>query len=55
MKLLALDTSSITATVALLDDDKLIGEYTLNHKKNHSQKLMPMIEELLNSCSTKPK
>lgn len=55
MKLLALDTSSITATVALLDDDKLIGEYTLNHKKDHSQKLMPMIEELLNSCSIKPK
>ena len=55
MKLLALDTSSITATVALLDDDKLMGEYTLNHKKNHSQKLMPMIEELLNSCSVKPK
>ncbi len=55
MKLLALDTSSLTATVALLDDDKLMGEYTLNHKKNHSQKLMPMIEELLNSCSTKPK
>ncbi|HZK37596.1 MAG TPA: tRNA (adenosine(37)-N6)-threonylcarbamoyltransferase complex dimerization subunit type 1 TsaB [Clostridia bacterium] len=54
MKLLALDTSSLTATVALLDDDKLMGEYTLNHKKNHSQKLMPMIEELLNSCSTKP-
>ncbi len=55
MKLLALDTSSITATVSLLDGDKLMGEYTLNHKKNHSQKLMPMIEELLNSCSVKPK
>lgn len=55
MKLLALDTSSITATAALSEDNKLIGEYTLNHKKNHSVKLMPMIEELLNSCDTKPK
>ncbi len=55
MKVLALDTSSITATVALLDDDKLIGEYTLNHKKDHSQKLMPMVEELLNSCNTRAK
>ncbi|QUH18980.1 tRNA (adenosine(37)-N6)-threonylcarbamoyltransferase complex dimerization subunit type 1 TsaB [Alkaliphilus sp. B6464] len=55
MKLLALDTSSMTATVALLDDDKLIGEYTLNHKKSHSQKLMPMIEELINSCDLTPK
>ncbi len=55
MKLLAIDTSSLTAAVALLDGDKLIGEYTLNHKMNHSQKLMPMIKELLNSCDTKPK
>ncbi|MFW5648615.1 MAG: tRNA (adenosine(37)-N6)-threonylcarbamoyltransferase complex dimerization subunit type 1 TsaB [Candidatus Alkaliphilus sp. MAG34] len=55
MKLLAIDTSSLTATTALLDGDKLIGEYTLNHKKNHSQKLMPMIKELLDSCDTKPK
>lgn len=55
MKLLAIDTSSITATAALLDDSKLTGEYTLNHKKNHSQKLMPMIKELLDSCDTKPK
>ena len=55
MRLLAIDTSSLTATAALLDDNKLVGEYTLNHKKNHSQKLMPMIEELLDSCDTKPK
>lgn len=55
MKILALDTSSVTATVALLDNDKLMGEYTLNHKKTHSQKLMPMIEELLNSCNVTPK
>lgn len=52
MKILALDTSSITATVALLDDNKLIGEYTLNYKKDHSQRLMPMIEGLLRACDT---
>jgi len=55
MKLLALDTSSMTATVALLDGDKLIGAYTLNHKKSHSQKLMPMIEEIIKSCDLTPK
>lgn len=53
MKILALDTSSIVATIAVMDDDKLIGEYTINHKRTHSQKLMPMIEELLNSCEVK--
>lgn len=54
MKILALDTSSMTATVAILDDNKLIGEYTLNHKKSHSQKLMPMIDELIKSCDLTP-
>ncbi|AKL93849.1 tRNA threonylcarbamoyladenosine biosynthesis protein TsaB [Clostridium aceticum] len=55
MKVLALDTSSIVATVAVLDDEKLMGEYIINHKKTHSEKLMPMIEEILKSCEVSPK
>ncbi len=50
MIVLAIDTSSIVATAAIMDDDKLIGEYILNHKKTHSQKIMPMIKEVLNSA-----
>ncbi|QZY54267.1 tRNA (adenosine(37)-N6)-threonylcarbamoyltransferase complex dimerization subunit type 1 TsaB [Crassaminicella profunda] len=50
MKILALDTSSIVATVAVMDEGQLIGEYIINHKRTHSQKLMPMIEALLKSC-----
>ncbi|SES86477.1 tRNA threonylcarbamoyladenosine biosynthesis protein TsaB [Natronincola peptidivorans] len=55
MKLLALDTSSIVATAAVLNGEKLMGEYILNHKKTHSQKLMPMLEEILKSCELSPK
>jgi tRNA threonylcarbamoyladenosine biosynthesis protein TsaB len=55
MKLLALDTSSAVAAVAVLDQDKLIAEYNLNHKKTHSQKMMPMMEEVLKSCELSPK
>ncbi|RBP44120.1 tRNA (adenosine(37)-N6)-threonylcarbamoyltransferase complex dimerization subunit type 1 TsaB [Garciella nitratireducens] len=47
MKLLALDSSSIVATVALMEEDKLIGEIILNHRKNHSEKLVPIIHRLL--------
>ncbi|MBQ3471353.1 MAG: tRNA (adenosine(37)-N6)-threonylcarbamoyltransferase complex dimerization subunit type 1 TsaB [Clostridia bacterium] len=47
MKVLAVDTSSNVATVAVMEDDLLVGEYILNHKKTHSQKIMPMIEQLL--------
>ncbi|RKD32351.1 tRNA (adenosine(37)-N6)-threonylcarbamoyltransferase complex dimerization subunit type 1 TsaB [Thermohalobacter berrensis] len=54
MKVLAVDTSSIVATCAILDENKLIGEYILNHKKTHSQKLMPIVKEIMESCELKP-
>ena len=47
MRVLAVDTSSNVATVAVMEDDLLLDEYILNHKKTHSQKIMPMIEQLL--------
>lgn len=47
MKILGIDTSTMAANVAVLEDDKLICEYTINTKKTHSQKLMPMIENML--------
>jgi len=49
MKVLAIDTSSVVATAAIMDDEKLVCEYVLNHKKTHSQKIMTMIEEMLSS------
>lgn len=47
MKILALEASANTVSVCVTDGAKLTGEYTINHKKTHSQTLMPMIEELL--------
>ncbi len=47
MKILGIDTSSLAASVAVIEDDKLICEYTINTKKTHSQKLMSMIENML--------
>lgn len=55
MKILAIDTSSMSATCAIIDKDKLLVEYTLNHKLTHSQKIMPIIKEALDSCSLKTK
>ncbi len=53
MIVLAIDTSSIVATCAIMDDEKLIGEYILNHKRTHSQKIMPIVKEILSSCELK--
>ena len=46
MKILALDSSGLVASVAIVSDDDLIGEYTVNYKKTHSQTLLPMIDEV---------
>lgn len=46
MKILALDSSGLVASVAVLQDDILQAEYTINHKKTHSQTLLPMLEEI---------
>ncbi len=48
MKLLALDSSGLTASVAVLEDDKLTAEYTVNYKKTHSQTLIPMLDAVRN-------
>ena len=48
MKILAIDSSGLVATVALIEDNNLIAEYTIHHKKTHSQTLMPMLSEIKN-------
>ena len=47
MKILAIDSSSLVATVAVVQDDIMTAEYTINHKKTHSQTLLPMIDEIV--------
>jgi tRNA threonylcarbamoyladenosine biosynthesis protein TsaB len=46
MKILALDSSGLVASVAVVEDDNLLGEYTVNYKKTHSQTLLPMLDEV---------
>jgi len=47
MLVLGIDTASTSASVALLDDGQLLGEVVVNSTKTHSQKLMPIIDQLL--------
>lgn len=46
MKILGLDSSGLVASVAVVCDDNLLGEYTVNYKKTHSQTLLPMLDEV---------
>lgn len=47
MKILALDSSGLVASVAVLTEDTLLAEYTVNYKKTHSQTLLPMLDEIV--------
>lgn len=47
MIVLSIDSSSKVATAALLDENNLIAEYTLNNKMEHSTLIMDMIDNLL--------
>ena len=46
MKILAIDSSGLVASVAVVEDDVLLAEYTMNYKKTHSQTLLPMLNEI---------
>ncbi len=54
MKLLAFDTSSQALSVALTEDDTLLGKIDLNIKKNHSLTLMPAIDFLMTNAGLQP-
>ena len=50
MRILALDSSGLVASVAVVEGGVLeaqtIAEYTVNYKKTHSQTLLPMLDEV---------
>lgn len=47
MRILGIESSSLVASVAIVTDDVLMAEYTVNFKKTHSQTLLPMIDEVV--------
>ena len=44
MKILSIDTASDLCTVAVLEDKNSIKEIIVNDARNHSEKIMPVIE-----------
>ena len=46
MKILGIDSSGLTASVAVVEDGLLVAEYTTCYKKTHSQTLLPMLDKL---------
>ena len=46
MKILAIDSSGMPASVAVLEDGLLTAEYTVHYQRTHSQTLLPMMDEV---------
>ena len=47
MRILGIESSSLVASVAVVTDDTVTAEYTVNFKKTHSQTLLPMLDEVV--------
>ena len=46
MRILAIDSSGMVASVALWEDELILAEFSMNYKKTHSQTLLPMLEDV---------
>ncbi|MBM3213276.1 tRNA (adenosine(37)-N6)-threonylcarbamoyltransferase complex dimerization subunit type 1 TsaB, partial [Candidatus Poribacteria bacterium] len=51
MYLLGIETATTTGSLALMSDDKLISEYTLNVRTTHNTRLMPVLDQMLRDSS----
>lgn len=49
MKILAIDSTANTSTVAVLEDERLLSLYTANTKNTHSETLLPMVKSMLDT------
>ena len=47
MRILGIESSSLVASVAIVEDGVTMAEYSANFKKTHSQTLLPMIDSMV--------
>ena len=54
MRYLVLEASASAASCALLEGERVAGEFYVNIPQTHSQTLLPMAQELLRTCGVSP-
>lgn len=54
MKILAIDSSTAKATVALYDSGRIAGKIEISDSKTHSETLVPMIQQVLQETGVAP-
>ena len=51
MLVLGIETATMTGGVALVNEERVISEYTLNVRTTHTARLMPAIDQILRDSS----
>ncbi len=51
MNILGIDTATMTGSVAVITEQQLIAETTVNTKTTHTERLLPMIDQTLRAAS----
>lgn len=54
MRILGIESSSLVASAAVVENEVTLAEYTVNYKKTHSQTLLPMIDEMMRLLDMEP-
>ena len=54
MRILGIESSGHVASVALMEDERLKAEFSINNGMTHSQTLMPMLSNMLELCGEDP-
>ncbi|MCQ2010415.1 MAG: tRNA (adenosine(37)-N6)-threonylcarbamoyltransferase complex dimerization subunit type 1 TsaB [Sporolactobacillus sp.] len=54
MNVLAIDSSNLVMGVAVTTEQKVLGELTTNSRKNHSERLMPAIAQMIKAAGLEP-
>lgn len=50
MLIFSIDTCSMSSSAALLNDEKMLAQFSINHKKTHSERIMPQVEDMLKAA-----
>ena len=54
MRILAMDSSGLPASAAVMENGTLLAEYTVNFRMTHSQTLLPMIDAIMKMTGMRP-
>lgn len=54
MYVLGIDTATMVCSIGLAEEQRIVGEMTLHTRKTHSERLLPMIQQLIADADLTP-